>query len=319
MRAICYAEHGGPEVLTVQDVERPEPGHGDLLVRVEAAGINPVDTYFREGEYPVPELPWTPGSDAAGVVEAVGEGCEEFVEGDRVFATGLGNWNQGTCAEYVRVPSDHAATLPEGCSFEEGAALGLVGVTAWQAFVHHAGVEPAERVLVHSGSGGVGHVAVQLAAAMGAQVTTTAAPTYHDTLRDLGAETVLDYTRPDLAEAVVAAGAPDVILDTFANEYAELDFEVAAEGGRVVAIGNTGPTAPVPMGPGKSKDLRFQVMSMYNTPDTAAVLSRLGTLLGAGSVVPEVARTYGLDETAAAHRDVLEESFLGKLVVRPRG
>jgi len=317
MRAIRYAEHGGPEVLSVDDVDRPEAGHGDLLVRVEAAGINPVDTYFREGEYPVPELPWTPGSDAAGVVEAVGEGVEGFERGDRVFATGLGNWNQGTCAEYVRVPSDHAATLPAGCSFEEGAALGLVGVTAWQALVHHAGVEPGERVLIHSGSGGVGHVAVQLAAAMGAQVTTTASPNYHDTLRDLGAETVLDYTRSDLAEAIADAGAPDVILDTFANEYAELDFEVAAEGGRVVAIGNTEPTAPVPMGPGKSKDLRFQVMSMFNTPDTGAVLSRLGTLLAAGSVVPEVTRTYALDETAAAHRDVLGESFLGKLVVKP--
>ena len=317
MRAVRYAEHGGPEVLTVEDVERPTPGHGDLLVRVEAAGINPVDTYFREGEYPVPELPWTPGSDAAGVVEAVGEGVEGFTVGDRVFATGLGNWNQGTCAEYVRVPSDHAAVLPDGCPYEEGAALGLVGVTAWQAFVHHAGVEPGERVLVHSGSGGVGHVAVQLAASMGAQVTTTASPTYHDTLRALGAETVLDYTRPDLGEAIADAGAPDVILDTFANEYAELDFEVAAEGGRVVAIGNTGPTAPVPMGPGKSKDLRFQVMSMYNTPDTGAVLSRLGTLLAAGSVVPEVTRSYPLAETAEAQRAVLEESFLGKLVVTP--
>jgi NADPH2:quinone reductase len=317
MRAVRYAEHGGPEVLSVEDVERPEAGHGDLLVRVEAAGINPVDTYFREGEYPVPELPWTPGSDAAGVVEAVGAGVEGFETGDRVFATGLGNWNQGTCAEYVRVPADHAAVLPDGAGFAEGAALGLVGVTAWQAFVHHAAVEPGERVLVHSGSGGVGHVAVQLADAMGAQVTTTASPAYHDALSDLGAETVLDYSRADLAAAITDAGAPDVILDTFANEYAELDFEVAAHGARVVAIGNTGPTAPVPMGPGKSKDLRFQVMSMYNTPDTGAVLSRLGTLLAAGKVVPTVHATYALEETAAAHGDVLGESFLGKLVVEP--
>ncbi|MFC7227220.1 NADPH:quinone reductase [Salinirubellus salinus] len=317
MRAVRYAEHGGPEVLSVEEVDRPKPGHGDLLVRVEAAGVNPVDTYFREGEYPVPELPWTPGSDAAGVVETVGPGVEGFEVGDRVFATGLGNWNQGTCAEYVRVPSDHAAVLPVGCSFEEGAALGLVGVTAWQALVHHAELEPAESVLIHSGSGGVGHVAVQLAAATGAEVTTTASPPYHDTLRALGADTVLDYTRADLAEAITAAGAPDVILDTFANEYAELDFEVAAERGRVVAIGNTGPTAPVPMGPGKFKDLRFQVMSMFNTPDTGAVLARLGTLLAAGRVVPEVARTYPLAETPDAHRAVLEESFLGKLVVIP--
>jgi NADPH:quinone reductase-like Zn-dependent oxidoreductase len=317
MRAVRYDEHGGPEVLTVEDVERPEPGHGEVLVRVEAAGVNPVDTYFREGEYPVPELPWTPGSDAAGVVEAVSPGAEAFAEGDRVFATGLGNWNQGTCAEYVRVPSDHAASLPDGCSFEEGAALGLVGVTAWQAFVHHAGLEPAERVLVHSGSGGVGHVAVQLARAMGARVTTTASPGYHETLRALGADVVLDYARSALADAVAAAGAPDVVLDTLANECAELDFEVAAPGGRVIAIGNTAPTAPVPMGPGKSKDLRFQVMSMYNTPDTGAVLSRLGSLLAAGDVVPEVARTYSLAETAEAQRAVLEESFLGKLVVLP--
>jgi NADPH2:quinone reductase len=317
MRAVRYHEHGGPEVLQVEDVPRPEPGHGELLVGVEAAGVNPVDTYFREGAYPLPGLPWTPASDVAGTVEAVGDGVSGFDPGDRVFATGLGREHQGTCAEYVTVPEGLAASLPDACSFEEGAAVALVGVTAWQALVHHGGVEPGERVLIHSGSGGVGHVAVQLAAAAGARVTTTAAPAYHDHLNQLGAEAVLDYDREDLADAVAAEGAPQLVLDTMADRYFELDGEVAARGATIVGIGNEAATAPVPMGPGKFKDLRFQTMSMFNAADTGAVLDRLATLMTAGDVVPEVARTYDLDATADAQRDVLEESFLGKLVVRP--
>jgi NADPH2:quinone reductase len=317
MRAVRYHELGGPEVLQVEDVPRPEPGHDELLVRVEAAGVNPVDTYFREGAYPLPELPWIPASDVAGVVEAVGEGVGAFETGDRVFATGLGRDRQGTCAEYVTVPEGLAATLPGGCGFEEGAAVALVGVTAWQALVHHGGVEPGQRVLIHSGSGGVGHVAVQLAAAAGARVTTTASPAYHGHLADLGADAALDYDREDLAEAVADVGAPELVLDTLADEYFELDGEVAAHGATIVGIGNEAATAPVPMGPGKFKDLRFQTMSMFNAPDTGAVLSRLATLMAAGDVVPEVAEVYDLADTADAHRDVLAESFLGKLVVTP--
>ncbi len=317
MRAVRYHEHGGPEVLQVDEVPRPEAGHDELLVRVEAAGVNPVDTYFREGEYSLPGLPWTPASDAAGVIEAVGDGVEAFDPGDRVFATGLGRDRQGTCAEYVTVPEGLAATLPEACGFDEGAALALVGVTAWQALVHHGAVEPGQRVLIHSGSGGVGHVAVQLAAAAGARVTTTASPAYHDHLYALGAETVLDYDRDDLADAVADAGAPDLILDTLADAYFELDGAVAARDATIVGIGNDSATAPVPMGPGKFKDLRFQVMSMFNTPDTSAVLARLATLMAAGEVVPEIAGTYDLEGTVDAQRDVLEESFLGKLVVTP--
>jgi NADPH2:quinone reductase len=317
MRAIRYAEHGGTEVLTTDRIERPQPGHNDLLVRVKAAGINPVDTYFREGEYSPSELPWTPGSDLAGVVVAIGPGVEEFNEGDRVFATGLGNSVQGTCAEYVRVPTGLVARLPPGPTFEEAAALGLVGVTAWQALVHHADVEPAERVLIHSGSGGVGHVAVQLADAMGAQVTATASPAHHKALYTLGAETVIDYADDGLGTAIAEAGAPDVILDTFADKYVKLDVEVAAPRARIIAIGNSGPDAPFPMGPGKFNDLRFQAMSMFNTPNTGAVLARLATLLTTGDIIPSVHRTYPLPETAAAHTAVLDESFVGKIVVTP--
>jgi len=318
MRAVRYHEHGGPNVLQVDEIDDQDPGQGEVRIDVEAAGVNPVDTYFRTGEYPVDSLPMISGSDVAGVVDAVGEGVEEFAVGDRVFATGLGNLGrQGTYAEAVIAPVDALAELPEAVSFSEGAAMSLVGVTAWQAFVYHAGLEPGEACLVQSGSGGVGHVAVQLADAMGARVLTTASETHHDHLRDLGADAVFDYRRDDLEEAVADVAAPDVILETITNEYFGMDARIAATGGRIVGIGNTDSEAAVPMSASKPKDLRFQMMTMYNTPDIGEALSRLAYLAETGQVVPEVARTYDLDEAAEAQRAVLEDSFLGKLVLTP--
>ncbi|MWG35752.1 NADPH:quinone reductase [Halomarina oriensis] len=317
MHAVRYHETGGPDVLQVDDVDPPDPGQGEVLVDVHAAGVNPVDTYFRTGAYPVPELPWTPGSDLAGVVGAVGPGVEAFTVGDRVFGTGLGRTVQGSHAEQVVAPVDHVAVLPDDVSFNEGAAVALVGVTAWRALVGYADLEPAETCLVHGASGGVGHVAVQLAEATGARVVATASEQYHDHLRDLGADVVLDYHREDLESAIAEAGAPDVILDTFMDEYFPLDARVAAHGARIVGIGNTSDEARIPLGPAKSKDLDFQVMSMFNVEAYGPILDRLGHLVVAGEVVPEVAETFPLAETADAHRTVMEESFLGKLVVEP--
>jgi NADPH:quinone reductase-like Zn-dependent oxidoreductase len=317
MHAVRYHEHGGPEQLTVEELDRPEPAAGELLICVAAAGVNPVDTYFRDGEYPVPELPWVPGCDAAGEVVAVGDGVNEFTVGDRVVATGLGRTTPGACAEYVTAPTGLAARLPDGVGFEAAAALALVGTTAWQAFVHHGDVGPGERVLVHGANGGVGHVAVQLARAMGADVTATARPAFEADLQALGADAVVDYRTEDLADALAAPGAPNVVLGTVANETIAADAAAAAHGARIIAIGNTEPTVAVPMGPGKFKDLRFQAMSMFNTPDTAAVLGKLARLVDRGDVEPVVAATYDFDEVADAHRDVLAASFLGKLVVTP--
>jgi NADPH2:quinone reductase len=316
MRAVRYHEHGGPGVLEVEDVDRPEPGGDEVLVRVHAAGVNPVDTYFREASYEPPGLPMIPGSDLAGEVAAVGDGVEEFGEGDRVFATALGNDRQGTYAEYAAVPTDRLARLPDGVTFREGAAVALVGVTAWRALIAHAGLEPAETCLVHGGSGGVGHVAVQLAAAVSARVVTTARPEYHDRLDDLGADVPLDYVRDDLADAVADAGPPEVILDHRLDDYLQFDADVAAQGARVVGIGNTQPEAGFSSVPAaRSKELRIHLMSMFNTPDVAAVLDRLGTLVAAAEVVPELAGVYDLDEAAEAQRAAVEDSFVGKLVV----
>jgi NADPH2:quinone reductase len=321
MRAVRYHEHGGPEVLTVEEIERPEPGDGEVLVAVEAAAINPVDTYFREGSYEPASLPMIPGSDFAGVVEAVGADVTDFEPGDRVFGTGLGNDRQGTAAEYAVAPTDRLAHLPDAVGFDEGAAVALVGVTAWRALVDHAALRPAETCLVHGGSGGVGHVAVQLAAATGARVVTTASEEHHDHVRDLGADVVLDYRRDDLADAVGKAsgeGGPDAILDHRLDDYLQFDADVAAQGGRIVGIGNEDVAATFENVPGaRSKELTYVLMSMFNTPDISVVLRTLARLMEAGDLAAEIAGVSDLDEVAEAQRAVLEDSFVGKLVVEP--
>jgi len=318
MRAVRYHEHGGPSVLQVDDVDRPDPGPDEIRVAVEAAGVNPVDTYFREGSYEPPTLPMIPGSDFAGVVDAVGERVTEFAEGDRVFGTGLGNDRQGTYAEYAVTPTDRAAHLPDEAGFSEGAAVALVGVTAWRALVDHAGLDPAETCLVHGANGGVGHVAVQIAAAAGATVLATASEEYHDELADLGVDAPLDYGREDLAEAVIEAGRPDAILDHRLDQYLDFDAEVGTRGVRVVGIGNTRPEAGFDnVAAARAKEMRLQLMSMYNTPDMAAVLRKLAHLLAEGDLRPHVSRRYKLAQADDAQKAVLRNSFFGKLVVRP--
>jgi len=318
MRAVRYHEYGGRDVLQIEETERPEPDDEEVLVEVEAAAVNPVDTYFREGSYETGGLPWIPGSDVAGRVVAVGDDVDTYESGDRVFGTGLGAARPGTCAEYVAAPTDLLATLPSDVSFERGAAVALVGVTAWQSLIEACDLGPAERALVHGGSGGVGHVAVQIADAAGARVTTTASPESHDRLRGLGAETVLDYRRDDLAEAIADAGAPDAILDHRLDEYLSLDAEVTAHGGTIAAIGNEASDATFEnVARCRSKALTVRHVSMFNTPDFSAVLGRLAGLMTDGDLTAAVARTYDLDEVAESHRAVLEDSFFGKLVVVP--
>ncbi len=318
MRAVRFHEHGGPEVLQVDEVERPRPGHGEVVVDVEAAGVNPVDTYFREGSYPVPHLPFVGGGDLAGVVSEVGDGVDAFAVGDRVLGTGLGNGRPGTYAEAAVAPVDTLAHLPEAVSFADGAALGTVGGTAWQALVHHAGVDPAETVLVHGGAGGVGHVAIQLAETMGAHVTATAAPDHADAVADLGAETVLDYARDDLEAAIADAGAPDVVVDLHMDQYLQLNTNVVSEGARVIGIGNdTAEGGFDDIGATKGKEVRFQFMSLFNADDLTAVLGSVADLAARGEVEPVIHERYGFADAAEAQRAVLHDSFVGKLVLTP--
>ena len=318
MRAVRYHEHGGPAVLEVEDVADPEPRRGEVLIEVEAAGINPVDTKFRDGSYsPAAGLPLIPGGDVAGVVAATGDDAEGFSVGDRVFGTNLGIDRQGSCAEYVLATPTHLAHLPGSVSFEQGAAMGVVGVTAWLGLIELAGLRPGDVCLVHGGNGGVGHVAVQLGAAAGARVIATAAPDYHGAVESLGAAAVLDYGRDDLAEAILDVGEPDVILDHMLDRYLQLDTDVGARGHRIVDISSAPEVAYENAGAGRGKGQRLLHLSMVRWPDVSEPLERCARLMDSGDLVAEIDRTYGLDEVGDAHRDVVEDSFLGKLVVVP--
>ncbi|QLG61576.1 zinc-binding dehydrogenase [Halorarum salinum] len=321
MRAVRFHEHGGPDVLRVDEIDGRDPGPDEVLLAVAAAGVNPVDTYFREGSYTPYDLPAVTGVDAAGEVVAVGDAVEGVAEGDLAYATGLGNTMPGSYAEYVAVPTDRLAVLPDDADLRAAGAAGVAAVTAWRALVDHGGLRPAETALVHGGSGGVGHAAVQVAAAAGARVVTTASPEYHDRLRELGADVALDYAREDLADAVTdAAGGEgvDVTLDHRLDDYLQFDADVAAHGGRVVGIGENDPATGFERSSAvRSKDLRFTFMSMFNTPRLADPLADLATLWGEGDLTIEVARSYDLEEAGEAQRAVMEDSFLGKLVIEP--
>ncbi|MEF8851312.1 MAG: NADPH:quinone reductase [Haloarculaceae archaeon] len=321
MRAVRLHEHGGTEVLQVDETDRPDPDEDEVLVEVAAAGVNPVDTYFRDGSYDPVELPFTPGVDFAGTVAAVGSDVTEFATGDRVFGTGIGNAGfQGGYAEFATVPTDRVVALPDGADVVEAGAAGVAAVTAWRALIDHADLEPAETCLVHGGSGGVGHAAVQVADAVSARVVTTAAPEYHDRLADLGADVVLDYARDDLADAVVDAtdGGADAVLDHRLDDYLQFDADVAATGCRVVGIGENSPDpAFTNDGAARSKDVSYQFMSMFNTPDLRVPLRGVAHLMDHDRLTVELARSYDLDEASEAQRAVMEDSFLGKLVVEP--
>lgn len=323
MRAVRYHEAGDPSVLAVEDAPRPDPGRNDVLVEVRAASINPVDAKLRAAG--VPETPKTTGSDLAGVVTAVGAGVDGVETGDRVFATGLhtSRFTGGSCAEFATVPTDLLAPLPESVSFEDGAAAALVGVTAWRTFVDHADLAPGETALIHGGNGGVGHVAVGLADVLGATPVATARPEYHEAVAEFGAAGVFDYHRDDLEAAVREEfGDADAVLDHLPETYGDLDVAVAAHRGDVVFIAGDGLPLST-LSPARSKELSLHPMSMSNLathsdmPDIGPILERLGRLLAADRLSVAIDRVVPLEDTEAAHRAVMDESLLGKIVIRP--
>lgn len=319
MKAVRYHEHGGPEVLRIDDIDRPDPEPDELLVEIRAASVNPVDTTLREGLFGSLSLPAIPGGDAAGEVAAVGEDVESFAGGDQVFLGGVGQVERGTAAEYVAIPTIKAAHLPESVSFEEGAAIPNVGATAWTALFDIAELGPTDRCLIHGGAGGVGHAAVQLATAAGADAFATAgSAAARDRVSELGATATFDYGSETLAVDVRAATddeGVDAVLDHMLDAHLDVDLAVAAQGGRIVTI--TGDVPAVGGGPLRNKELTLRGMSMGNRPERRPILRRLATLMDRGELAPVMAETYPLDRIDDAHRDVLDGGYVGKLVLTP--
>jgi NADPH2:quinone reductase len=320
MKSIRVEETGGPEVMKLQEMDMPEVGAGGVLIKVHAAGINPVDTYIRSGNYGSVNLPYTPGTDAAGIVEQVGAGVTRFKPGDRVYCAGS---QTGTYAEYVLCQSVTVHPLPENATFRQGAAIGVPYATAYRALVQRAGARGGDRVLVHGASGGVGTAAVQIARALGMHVTGTAGTEDGMKLvREQGADHVYnhkedDYLKRAFEEATGNCGY-DVILEMLSNVNLDHDLDVLAKNGRVVVIGSRG---RVEIDPRKTmgKDSSILGMTIMNADeaDTCAIHAALVAGLANGTLSPIVERAFPLVDAAAAHEAVMQPGAYGQIVLVP--
>lgn len=325
MRAVQYHEHGDADVLTLDTIDRPEPAADQVLARIEAASINPIDTYIRGGAVSPPSgLPHVGGSDFAGVVEAVGEDVTEFEPGDRVFATGLGLFSPGTYAEYTVAPASQLAPLPEGVPFRDAAGAAMAFATSWRALITRGELELGDVALVHGASGGVGHAAVQVADDAGATVIGTARDgDPADLARSKGADTVVDYRSETLGDDITEAAngrGVDVVFEPHADAHLEANLTSLARGGRIVVIGEEN---PITIDGGlsmeaKMADADFRFMSlMASADDQAPILTRVGERLADGIYTVEIDSAFGLDELPEAHRELMSSGTLGKIVIDP--
>ncbi|HET7322276.1 MAG TPA: NADPH:quinone reductase [Longimicrobiaceae bacterium] len=318
MKAIRVAEFGGPEVLELRDLPDPEPGRGEVLVRVRAAGVNPVEAYRRSGKYAsLPKLPYTPGSDAAGVVEGVGAAVTGFSVGDRVYTD-----HRAAAAYAERMVCDAAFVhpLPEGVSFEQGAALGVPYATAYHALFQRGDARPGQAVLVHGATGGVGTAAVQLARAAGLVVIGTGGSQEgRAEVRNQGAQHVLDHHDPahfDQVRELTDGRGVDVVVEMLANLNLGRDLEVLARGGRVVVVGSRGRVEIDPRDlMGRAADVRGFTLFGVSPEQLVEIHAALVAGLESGTLRPLVGKAFPLGEAAKAHEAVMAGGHEGKVIL----
>ena len=318
MKAIRVNEFGGPEVLRLEEVATPRPAPGEVLVRIHAIGVNPVETYIRAGTYArLPALPYTPGNDGAGVVEQIGHSVTEFKPGDHVYTAGS---LSGTYAEFALCRTDQAHRLPENASFAQGAAMGTPYATAYRGLFQRAEAKPGETVLVHGASGGVGTAAVQLARARGLRVFGTAGSDEGRKLvREQGAHEVFDHRAPDHFEQIMNATnerGVDVIVELLANVNLGKDLTILAKGGRVAIVGSRGRVEIDPRDT-MQRDIDLRGMVLPNTPpaEMASIHAALVAGLENGTLRPVIGKEFPLAAAVQAHRAVTESRALGKVVL----
>jgi NADPH:quinone reductase len=310
---MAVEEFGGADKLQEMDLPTPRVGPDSILVRIRAAGLNPVDWKLREGglEPAFPHVfPVVPGWDAAGTVEQVGPAVTRFHAGDEVFAYCRKHFvGEGTYAEYVAIPDGFAAPLPASLGFDEAAAMPLVGLTARQALFDAAGLHDGETLLVHAAAGGVGGFAVQLAVCVGARALGTGRADKHAHLRELGAAGAIDYTREDFVEAVREAvpGGVDVVFDTIGGETLERSVDALRDGGRLVSIAEP-PTAEHFFQRG------IQPHYVFVRPDGGA-LEALGAMADEDRLRVHIEKSYPLEEARAAMEHLEGGRVTGKLVL----
>src|SRR3982751_2748790 len=306
MKALVIHSFGGPEVLKYEDVPRPEPNDDQVLVRVIAAAVNPVDTAVRQGymrQRTGEKFPMIIGYDIAGVVEKAGAKVTKLKPGDAVYA--YLPLSGGGYAEYAVTSENEATRKPKALTFEEAAAVPLAGETAWQALIDTAKLESGQTVLIHGGSGGVGSLAVQIAKARGATVIATASTANQETLKQLGVDQAIDYTQTKFQEQVKDV---DVVLDTVGKDTLTRSYEVVKKGGMVVTIAGKPDQA-------EAEKRGIRVAGMRTEPK-AETLEELTKLIDAGKLKPVVSQVLPLSEGAKAQEQVATRHTRGKIVLK---
>lgn len=318
MKAIRVSKFGGPEVLEWCDMPDPVPGAGQVVVRIQAAGVNPVETYIRSGAYAkLPALPWTPGTDGAGIVEKVGENGGDLQPGQRVWVAGSVT---GTYAERAVCGIASVFPLPETVSFGQGAALGIPAATAYRALMQRGGAKRGETVLIHGATGGVGTAAVQFAKSAGLTILATGGTTEGlAMLEALGANAVFDHSAPDYAEEIRSATGGegvDLILEMLANVNLARDLTLLKREGRVVVVGSRG---PIEISPRelmvRDADIRGMILGNASLAELAECHRAIAETLGAQSLTPIVGARFPLARAADSHREVMEDGHRGKVIL----
>ncbi|HVC30283.1 MAG TPA: NADP-dependent oxidoreductase [Steroidobacteraceae bacterium] len=307
MKAVRIRSFGGPEVLEMADVEKPTPRDDEVLIRVRAASVNPVDYKIRSGTYPVvkqDQLPKVLGRDVAGEVERCGSAVRNFKEGDTVYA--MLDGGSGGYAEYVTVKADLVAPKPGQCDYRDAAAVPLAGLTAWQGLFDHGHLQAGQRVLIHGAGGGVGHLAVQFAKARGATVVATAAPEDVEFVRHLGADQVIDYTRGRFEESI--QGPVDLVLDLVAGETQERSWEVLKDGGAMISS-LASPSQE------KARERHARAENFIAHPDRTELIE-IGRLIDEGRVHPHVSAVFELREAREAQLQLEQHHAQGKVVLQ---
>ncbi len=318
MKAIRVRAFGDPRVLKLEDLPEPQPGPGQVVVRIAAAGVNPVETYIRSGNYAdKPQLPYTPGNDGAGVVQTVGNGVGNVTLGDRVYVAGA---ITGTYAQNVLCQAGNVHPLPDGISFAQGAAIGVPYGTAYRALHQRAQTLPSDVVLVHGATGGVGIAAVQMAVAHRCRVIATGGSEQGRKLvAEQGAALVVDHHDPAYVQRIMeftrGAGA-DVILEMLANVNLGRDLTLLAKGGRVAVIGSRGTVEINPRDAMKPEaDVRGVFLAAATPTQYADMHAQIRAGLDNKSLSPIVAMEFALADAPAAHVAVIEQKARGKIVL----
>jgi len=319
MKRITVHEFGDPEVMRLEDASLPEAGPGQIVVSIEAVGVNPVDTYIRAGLYGAKDLPYTPGFDAAGVVDAVGKGVERFKPGDRVYTSGT---LSGAYAGAALCLESQLHLLPVKTSFAEGASVGVPYATAYRALFQKAGAAPGETVLIHGATGGVGTAAVQLARAAGLQIIGTAGSKKgRDLARENGAHHVVEHGRAEhfveIMELTEGRGV-DCVIEFLANVNLAGDLKILSKKGRIVVVGSRG-TVEIDPRDAMGKDATVTGMSLFNASqgELASIHAAIFAGLDNRTLRPVVGMEYPLAEAPEAHHAIMERKAFGNIVLLP--